>query len=124
MVNIQENLGVRIETIEAFHMMWDNFPHPVLLLKKSREIVAMNKCAQERGYLACGKCFERGGKTEIHAGCLANTALELGEPQRKVSYNKATNRITDGYWLPVPDEKDLYLHFAVYIDLPAENQPG
>lgn len=28
------------ELIEAFHLMWDNFPEPVTLVHKSREVVA------------------------------------------------------------------------------------
>lgn len=31
--------------IDAFHMMWDNFPEPVMLIQKSRHIYAVNKKA-------------------------------------------------------------------------------
>jgi hypothetical protein len=54
---------------------------------------------------------------EIHAGCKANQAVEEGVAQRAVHYDKDTNRVTDAYWLPVLTEKDLYIHFAVSIDL-------
>ena len=33
------------KVIESFHMMWDNFPDPVMLIKKSRDIYAVNKKA-------------------------------------------------------------------------------
>ena len=29
--------------ISAFHLMWDNFPEPVMITQKSREMVAINK---------------------------------------------------------------------------------
>jgi len=124
MASPQLETGVSAKTIEAFHAMWGNFPHTVLLLKKSREIVAVNKKAEGRGFVPCAKCFQVSGKEEIHAGCKGNLALEEGTAQRKVTYNKETGRVSDAYWLPVPTEKDLFLHFAVYTDLPTENQGG
>ena len=30
------------QIIEAFHAMWDNFPESIMLIKKSREIIALN----------------------------------------------------------------------------------
>lgn len=112
--------GALNKTIEAFHIMWDNFPHVVLLLKKSREIVASNKSAEKYGFLRGKKCYEVAGKTEIHAGCKANAALEENSAQRSVRYNKEANRVSDAYWLPVSVENDLYLHFTIYTNLPTE----
>ena len=37
------------EIIRAFHLMWDGFPEPILLIRKSREIVAANKKAEAFG---------------------------------------------------------------------------
>ncbi len=99
------------------NMMWDNFPHHVMLLKKCRDIVAVNKLAQERGVPTNGRCYQLGGQTEIHAGCKANQAVEEGVAQRMVHYNKDANRVMDAYWLPVSAEKDLYVHFGIDIDL-------
>ncbi len=28
--------------IQAFHAMWDKFPEPVMMIKRSREIIALN----------------------------------------------------------------------------------
>jgi hypothetical protein len=123
MAGPQANPGVN-QVVEAFHMMWDNFPHVVLLLKKSREIVATNKEGTKRGFLPGAKCYEVAGKTEIHATCRANVALEENTAQRSVNYNKAANRVTDAYWLPVSPETGLYVHFAVYINLLNEGQVG
>ncbi len=117
MKDSRENSGVSDGTIEAFHMMWDMFPHPGFLLKKNRDIVAVNKLAKERGVRTGGKCFQLTGKTEIHEGCKANKALEEGVAQRAVSYREGTSRVMDAYWLPVLTEKDLYVHFAIDINL-------
>ena len=31
------------EVIHAFHIMWDNFPEPVIITQRSREIIAVKK---------------------------------------------------------------------------------
>ncbi len=117
MTDTPETTDVGSEIITAFHMMWDSFPHSVMLLKKTREIVATNKTAQDKGVPTCAKCFQRGGRDEIHKGCKADEALDLGTAQRTVAHNRETNRVMDAYWLPVAAGEDLYLHFAVNIDL-------
>ena len=40
------------EVINAFHIMWDNFPEPVTITQRSREIIAVNKKAAELGLKA------------------------------------------------------------------------
>jgi hypothetical protein len=117
MTNSPANPGVSDATIEAFHMMWDNFPHGVLLLNKSRDIVAINKRAEERGVRTGRKCFQLTGNTEIHRGCKADQALAEAMAQRVITNNKKSNRLIDTYWLPIPADKDLYLHFAIETDL-------
>ncbi|MCR5564154.1 MAG: hypothetical protein K6F46_12485 [Desulfovibrio sp.] len=37
------------ELIEAFHAMGDNFPEPVTITQKSREIIAVNTAAEQFG---------------------------------------------------------------------------
>jgi len=118
------NSGVSNETIEAFHMMWDKFPWVVLLNKKNRDIVAANKVAEEMGYHPGEKCFHVAKSTEIHASCKANEALEKGVAQRSVSYNKETNQVMDAYWVPVSAEQDLYVHFALWLKIPPDDQSG
>lgn len=34
------------EVIHAFHIMWDNFPEPVTITQRSREIIAVKKKRQ------------------------------------------------------------------------------
>lgn len=119
MTNSPANLGVSNATVEAFHMMWDSFPHSVMLLNKSRDIVAINKRAEERGVRTGRKCFQlSGNNTEIHKGCKADQALAEAVAQRAVTHNKNTNQLIDTYWLPVPADKDVYLHFAITTELP------
>ena len=115
---------VSSKVIEAFHMMWDHFPQAVLLLKKSREIVAANKWAMERGFVPHKKCYEVVGQSEIHAACKANKALDSGDYERSTTFDKARGRVTDAYWLPIAGEKDMYVHLTVYIKLPQESPPG
>lgn len=38
--------------LEAFHMMWDNFPGPVRLIHKSKTILAVNEAARSKGFEA------------------------------------------------------------------------
>ena len=37
------------EIINAFHLMWGDFPEPVTITQKSREIIAVNKKAEAMG---------------------------------------------------------------------------
>lgn len=37
------------EIIRAFHLMYDNFPEPVMITQKSREMIAVNKKAASFG---------------------------------------------------------------------------
>ena len=107
------------ETIEAFHTMWDSFPHPVMLLQKCRDIVAINKTAEESGRPATGQCFQLSGATEVHAVCKANQAVEEGTAQRSLRFVEESSVFTDVYWLPLA-EKDLYLHFAIRTNINEE----
>ncbi len=120
MTNSPGNSDVSNETIEAFHLMWYHFPQVVLLLKKTRVIVAANKVAEAAGFLPGAKCFQVLKSTKIHPDCKANEALEKGVTKRSVAYLKDINRIRDTYWIPILTEKDLYVHFAVYVKLPSE----
>ena len=109
--------------IEAFHMMWDGFPHGVLLLNRSRDIIAANKRAEERGVRTGIKCYQlTAGNNEIHQGCKANQALDEATAQQVVFNNTKSNQLIVTYWLPV--DKDLYLHFNVEADLPEKTWSG
>jgi hypothetical protein len=115
--DIQDPIGINEEILKAFHLMWDPFPHGVLLLKKNRTIVDANAKAMERVDILGKKCYALSGKeTGIHTGCLADTALKEGVSQRAVI--KREGRIIDAYWLPVRGEEDLFVHFTIYTTDP------
>ena len=64
-----------MSVIHAFHIMWDNFPEPVIITQRSREIIAVNKKAAELGLTAGIKCSSI-GRPEDHKGCLCNRAID------------------------------------------------
>ena len=84
------------EIIRAFHLMWDGFPEPIMLIRKSREIVAANKKAEAFGIKVGSKCSSY-GKPEQHKGCRCN-----------------------GYWIPLPEQPEYILHFSVGITMEYE----
>jgi hypothetical protein len=103
------------EILNAFNMMWGNFPFLVVLLRKSRTIVALNKKAKELGVKEGMKCYQLSRNTGIHKGCMADAALKEGVSKRSVAYNPALKQVLDSYWIPVAGENDLYVHFATDI---------
>ncbi|MBQ7618132.1 MAG: hypothetical protein IJS50_04590 [Desulfovibrio sp.] len=98
------------EIIAAFHAMWDNFPEPVTITQKSREIIAVNKVAESLGLKAGIKCSSI-GKPEDHKGCLCNKAIEA-EKGIGVSYDGPYGRAY-GYWIPISGRPEWVLHFSV-----------
>lgn len=104
---------VKTSTIEAFHQMWDFFPHLVLLLRKDRTIVDANRFALDLGVTPSTKCYQLSGGGEIHKVCRADSALMENVAKRSVGGYRG--RVLDSYWLPVPGENDLYIHFAIDI---------
>ena len=62
------------EIIQAFHLMWGSFPEPVMITQKSREMIAVNKKAEELGLKAGIKCSSI-GKPENHKGCLCTRSF-------------------------------------------------
>jgi hypothetical protein len=106
---------VNSEVIKAFDLMWYHFPAAVFLLQKNRTIVSMNKAAKDLGVITGMKCFQLSGETGIHEGCLGNSALKDGEGKRSVLYVPAMKQVLDSYWLPIPGEKDMLIHFGIDI---------
>ena len=109
------NTGVDPDILKAFHAMWDIFPFPVLLLSKDRTILDRNRAAKDKGVRLGGKCFQLSGDDDIHKHCLGNAALEERTPKRAVGYSAARKQVLDSYWLPLLDEGDLFVHFAIDI---------
>ena len=95
---------------EAFHMMWDNFPEPVMLIKKSRQIYAVNKKAASLGLSEGIKCSSIGEPAQ-HKGCRCNEAADEKKPvyvTYETNFGKAF-----GYWIPVAGCEEVILHFGV-----------
>ena len=63
----QVNSDVNPEALKAFSMMWDCFPAVVMLLRKNRTIVGLNKVARDVGIQLGTKCYQLTGETAIHA---------------------------------------------------------
>lgn len=103
---------VKPEVIESFKAMWNLYPEPVMLVHKSRDIVARNKMAEEMGIPAGVKCHSLAGRDKICSGCKGNAALKKKEGLRKVSFNDLSDKCLDGYWVPVDGEEDLMVHFG------------
>jgi len=110
---------IRLETtmtdeqiFEAFHAMWDNFPESVMLIKKSREILALNPKCAELGLKVGMKCSSI-GKPENHKGRRCNKAIDTGAPEA-VSYQAAFGKAY-GFWIPVAGKPEWIIHFNVGI---------
>lgn len=96
--------------IEAFHMMWDNFPEPVMLIKKSRDIFAVNKTAAAGGLGVGMKCSQIGNPQQ-HKGCRCNEAADERKPVY-VTYETPLGKAF-GYWIPVAGHEEFIIHFGV-----------
>ncbi len=98
------------EIIAAFHAMWGNFPEPVTITQRSREMVAVNKKAAALGLKPGIKCSSI-GKPEDHKGCLCNQAIDKGEPVC-VTYDGPYGKCY-GYWIPIEGKPEWVIHFGV-----------
>lgn len=98
------------EIIRAFHAMWDNFPEPVTITQRSRDIIAVNKAAETYGVKPGIKCSSI-GKPEDHRGCLCNKAIDTNRGIG-VSYDGQFGR-TYGFWIPVAERPEWIIHFSV-----------
>ena len=106
-------LNIDSKVIESFHLMYDDFPEPAMLIHKSREMLAVNKACKLLG-VAPGMFCNKQGKPEVHKGCLADKALKA-QCAAWMKY-PAPNRPDDSaiaFWLPVNGYPDIYVHFAV-----------
>ncbi|TGU71414.1 hypothetical protein E4633_13870 [Geomonas terrae] len=105
------SIEVSEEIISNFHLFWDNYPAPVMLVHKSRNIIAANKIGQEIGCPVGARCVDIGEKKH-HASCKANRALQERTGVRDVAYVEHLGQVVDGYWIPLAGVEDLYVHFG------------
>ena len=101
------------DILDAFQTMWGPFPEPVLLIRKDRTILAVNDLARSLGTATGVKCFSLNpeARTTACKQCKANLALR---EQRTV----CTEEVQDGhrilgYWMPLKEEKEVYVHFGI-----------
>lgn len=99
------------EIINAFHAMWDNFPEPVSITQKNREIIALNKKAEELGLKPGIRCSSL-GKPEDHKGCRLNEAVDKAQPIC-VTYEGKLGKTAYGYWIPISEKPEWVIHFGV-----------
>lgn len=98
------------KVIDAFHLMWGNFPEPVMLVHKTREILAVNEACSKLGGVVGIKCSSI-GEPERHKRCLANQAL--ASQRAAYSKNESDGKTVIGFWIPVVDYPDIYVHFGI-----------
>lgn len=98
----------------SFHLFWDNFPSPVMLVHKNRTIIEANKAGQAIGCPVGTRCVDIGEK-QYHAGCRANAALREQAGVREVGYIEHLGIVMDSYWIPLAGVEDLYVHFGIDI---------
>ena len=108
MIEISEELR------RNFHLFWDHFPFPVMLVHRDRTILDRNSAGEAAGCMPGTRCSDSGRK-EDHRGCLANQALQEQTAKRVVAYADNLGMVVDGYWVPLAGEKDIYLHFFADI---------
>ena len=106
------------EIIRAFHAMWDGFPEPIMLIKKSRDIIAVNTKGEPFGLTAGMKCSSY-GKPEQHKGCRCNEAADE-KKTIAITYPGPFGKDCYGYWIPLPEKPEWILHFSVGITMQYE----
>ncbi len=100
--------------LDAFQIMWGPFPEPVMLIQKDRTILAVNDLARTMGIPAGIKCHSLGsdhGEDGNCGRCKANLALRTGETVCEESTTGDTP--VRGYWMPLAEAPDLYVHFCI-----------
>ncbi len=108
------------KVIEAFELMWGNFPEPATLVHKSREIIAVNTACKKIGREKGINCATIGG-AEAHKGCLANKALATQQPA--YVKGKFGEKEIISYWLPITGYPEYFVHFGVGVTIDYDATP-
>jgi hypothetical protein len=99
--------------VEAFQLMWGNFPDPMMLVHKDRTILAVNDASAKQGTSAGAKCFSmnpdpNGVENDACTGCQANKALKAGTSI--ACDGSFGGQLTRGYWIPLKGSSEVYIH--------------
>jgi len=121
------------ETAALNELLLDSLPHPAMLIRRDRTILAANRIAREVGAVAGGLCWRDFGRSEhlpecreaakamdgagadapFHcAFCLGDKALDEGTAQNRPDV-EMLGKIWDTYWIPL--DADIYLHYAIDV---------
>jgi hypothetical protein len=111
-------MNIDSKLIDAFHLMWGKFPEPVMLIHKTRDILAVNEVCSKFGGTSGIKCTSI-GTPEQHKKCLANQALTSG--QAAYSKSESNGKTVIGFWIPVADHPDIYVHFGIGMAIDYNN---
>ncbi|MBU1882096.1 HAMP domain-containing protein, partial [bacterium] len=133
---ITEHKQAEEELAKQYHLqelLLDSLPHPAMLIKKDRTIVATNRIAREAGAFVEGLCWRDFGQCDyipdedkeyikLHKStprsgthctfCLADVALSSGQGSINAGI-LAFGRNWDTHWVPLAN--DIYLHYAIDI---------
>ncbi|KKL25172.1 hypothetical protein LCGC14_2407990, partial [marine sediment metagenome] len=114
-------------------LLLDSLPHPAMLIRADRTVLAANRIAREMGAMIEAPCWQTFGQSLYIPGedkqhindhdtvppggthctfCLADEALEQHQPTSNPKL-WAFDRTWDTHWIPLTD--DVYLHYAVDV---------
>jgi PAS domain S-box-containing protein len=135
-LDITETKSLVIELQRANSLneiLLDSIPHPALMVRKDRRVMAANKLAKEAGTIVGGLCWRDLGqclyisdedkermdtykagsdKTICCSFCRGDNALQKSSCIN--TKEKLGDIFWDIYWVPT-QEKDVYLHYAIDI---------
>ena len=111
---MSESVTLPQNVIDAFHLMWNGFPEPVMLTHKSFKVMAINRACAAHGMEPGFHCNKLGGP-ERHKGCLAQQCVRSGETQYVPI--PLPDREAVGFWLPIEGYPDFFLHLGVGTSL-------
>ena len=117
-----------IEQNRLNELLMDSLPHPAMLIRKDRTIIAANRIAKELGAIIGGLCWRDFGHGDyisdedkecsksscdgIHCTfCIADKALKANKPMNEAVHS--FGKILDTYWILL--ENEIYLHYAIDI---------
>lgn len=100
------------ETLQAFHLMWDEFPGLARLIDRKHRVIAANGVAKDLGF-AEGTVCAQVGDPSIHRECKLARMFAEGKAQTD---NVLADRIRG--WVPVKGNPDLCVHFGLMLPNP------
>ncbi|GHU57864.1 hypothetical protein FACS1894133_1540 [Clostridia bacterium] len=114
---------VDLNVIEAFHIMWDKFAEPVMLIHKTKALLAVNetfavnveKIAGINAAELVGKKCTSLATPEVHKFCLANKVADKALETRQTVCLKQVfgEEEVMSFWIPVSGCSDVFVHFDI-----------